>query len=35
MKKALDSGSLQDVADLQASKEAGATLTGDKLRKRV
>ena len=35
MKKALDSGSLQDVADPQASKEAGATLTGDKLRKRV
>ena len=35
MNKALDSVSLQDVADLQASKNAGATLTEDKLRKKV
>ncbi len=35
MKKALDSVTLQEVADLQASKEAGATPTEDKLRKRV
>jgi len=35
MKKALDSVTLQEVADMQASKEAGATPTEDKLRKRV
>jgi hypothetical protein len=29
MRKALDSVTLQDVADLQASKEAGATPTED------
>ena len=35
MKKALDSVSLQDVANLQVSKEAGASPTEDKLRKRL